>query len=55
MKTYGKIHWKVESITCFVKQGKMVMKSETDEARADLIRDDKPGNRLITFKEISSI
>lgn len=55
MKTYGKIHWKVESITCFVKQGKMVMKTETDEARADLVREDKSGTRLISFKEISSI
>ncbi|WP_156906713.1 hypothetical protein [Desulforegula conservatrix] len=55
MKTYGKIHWKVESITCFVKQGKTVMRSETDEAHADLVRDDKTATRMISFKEISSI
>jgi len=55
MKIYGKIHWKVESVTCFVKHGKTVMKIETDEARADLVREDKAGTRLISFRGISSL
>lgn len=55
MKPYGKLHWKVESVTCFVKQGKMVMKTETDEAQAELEKEGKKGILHISFKEISTI
>lgn len=55
MKTYGKIHWKVENVTCCIKHGKMTMRTETDEAHEDIHKEERPESRLITFRDVSFI
>lgn len=55
MKTYGKIHWKVENVTCCIKHGKMTMKTETDETHTDLHKEERPESCLINFRNLSLI
>ncbi len=54
MKTYGNIHWKVETVTYDIRYGKTTVKTETDEVRTELNKEGKSDLRLINFKNISA-